>query len=259
MWHSNLFIRHVIRIARVFLLSVWIVTGLIWLAVLFPILSPVRQGKLSQRWSRGLLRVLAVRLQVTGMPPSECALVVANHVSWIDPFLLLAVIPVRFVAKDEVRHWPVFGWLTAQAGTVFIQRERSRDVSRVVNIFVDCLKAHQQVALFPEGTTTDGSYLRPFKSALFQVAISQQAGCAPVGLRYRHPAAAWVDDMDFVQSIWRILALPMLDAELIFCPLIPAQHHTRRTLATASTHAIASVLYQASQHNQSETHADLPT
>ncbi len=252
------FPRQILRAGRLICLAGWIALGLSILALAFPLLGQHRRGRVAGAWSRGLLRVLGVRLHVSGSVPNGRALVVANHVSWIDPFLILASVPVRFVAKDEVRRWPVFGWLAAQAGTVFIQRERQRDVTRVTQVFADRLNDGERVAVFPEATTGDGSYLRPFKTALFEVAVRQNAYCVPTGLRYAHRAAAWIDDMGFAESIWQIVALPRLDAELVFCPPIPAYGHTRRMLATASEHAIATALSLAVRHNRSETPGDPP-
>ncbi len=239
-----LFTAYVLRPLRALALIALIVTGLIILATLFPLLSMRSREQVMQRWSQALLYIVGIRLRVIGDLPRGAALVVANHVSWADPFVLIACSPVHFVAKAEIRSWPVFGWLAAQAGTIFIQRERARDLHKVTKSFAGALRAGSAVGMFPESTTTNGKQLLPFKPALFHVAIEANVACQPVALRYEHDAAVWIDNMGFLSSIWRIMAVPQIPVVATYCvPVVPNSQMHRRDLAVASEAAIADVLH----------------
>ncbi len=247
------------RPLRTLMLLCWIALGLLILASIYSRVSLAQRGKLMRVWSRLLLRVLGVNVHAQGGLLRPGTLVVANHVSWLDPFVLLSLQPLRFVAKAEVRRWPVFGWLAARAGTVFIRREQQRDVSRVALRFTGLLEAGESVALFPESTTGDGSHLMPFKTGLFQVAISQSVACIPVALNYEQRVAIWIDDMGFVSSVWHILGHAGIDVRVQVCPEIPsAAGMSRRDLARASEQAIAIALSLPIRRNRSETPADPP-
>ena len=249
---------YLLRPIRMIVLTALIIVGLVIVALAFPSLAQTQRSWIVRHWTRAMLSILGIRLSIIGVPPVGMALIVANHVSWIDPFLLLACFPVHFVAKAEIQHWPLLGWLVAKAGTVFIQRHRQRDLSRVAQIFVTHLHQGTAVGLFPESTTSDGTQLLPFKSALFEVAISTAADCYPVALRYDNVAAIWIEDMGLLASIWRVMAQPHIAAKLILCPVIRFQGQRRRELASASKAAIANALYPPVPHIQPEKPDDLP-
>ena len=112
-------------------------------------------------------------------------LVVANHISWLDIFVLNAHHPVRFVAKAEIAKWPVVSRMIRGAGTVFIERERRRDTHRVNHQMAHVLANGDVVAIFPEGTTTYGTDVLPFKSSLLQPIVEAEGHVQPVAIRYR--------------------------------------------------------------------------
>lgn len=243
----------VVRPVRSVLLLLWLGAGLIILALAFPVLSISRQVSVSSRWSRALLLVLGVRMRVEGDVVPAGELVVANHVSWLDPFVLQAMGPMRFVAKAEILQWPVLGWFAKNAGTVFIRRERQRDVSHVVQRFEHCLSQGVSVAVFPEATTGDASHILPFKTGLFQVAIRAQVACVPVAIRYLQSTAIWIEDMSFTHSMWKVLGQARTDVIVRILPVIPShQDSTRRDLAMACEQAIANALSLPVRRNQSE-------
>jgi 1-acyl-sn-glycerol-3-phosphate acyltransferases len=246
-----------VRPLRVLAFLAMITGGLATLAFVFPMLGQKQRGNITRRWSKRMLRTLGIRLHVTGTPPSGAALLVANHVSWADPFVLIACYPVHFVAKAEIRRWPVFGWLAAQAGTIFIKRERQRDLADVARAFVSHLTDGSAVGMFPESTTSDGTKLLPFKPGLFQVAVSTAADCYPVALSYDRRAAIWVDDMGFLSSLWQVMAQPRITASVSFCPAIRYQGQHRRDLAVASEAAIANALSLPAPRIPPETLGDL--
>jgi 1-acyl-sn-glycerol-3-phosphate acyltransferase len=202
---------------------------------------PVRRRVLS-RVARAALRALGVRVAVRGTVRPRRALLVANHVSWMDTLVLLAGVAdpahLRLVAKSEVRHWPVVGRMAALVGTVFIDRSRPRRLPGTVAAVRDALAAGDRVAVFPEGTTSCGRGTGPFRPAVFQAAIDAAAAVVPVRLRYRLPdgsattAAAFIGDETLLDSLRRILRLPGLRVDVRLCAAIhPDERATRRALA----------------------------
>jgi 1-acyl-sn-glycerol-3-phosphate acyltransferase len=253
------FLVGLVRPVRVLMLLGWVILGLLVVSVFYPLFSEAQRNRVMCAWAKGLLITMGVRLQVEGCVSASGILMVSNHVSWLDPFLLLAVYPVRFVAKAEIRDWPVIGWLAARVGTIFIRRDRQRDVTQVAHYFAEHLGLGQGVAWFPESTTSYGTHVKHFKTGLFQVAVSQRVPCVPVALRYTGSLAIWVDDMGLFESAWRILAQAHTDARLYICPAIAAnQGLGRRELARASEQAIASVLSLPVRRSQPEKDVDLP-
>jgi 1-acyl-sn-glycerol-3-phosphate acyltransferase len=203
-----------------------------------------------ERGSRSLLDAVAVEIRVRGARPllSGPVMLVANHVSWLDVQALGAIAGTRFVAKSEVRSWPVVGGLAARLGTLFIRRGHRRDAMRVKNALARLLVTGERVAVFPEGTTTDGDRLGPFHAALLQAAIDAAVPVQPVAIRHREldgrpsAAAAFVDDMTFATSLGRVLARPRLVVELTFGPPFWAADQTRRQLAARCRGFIANTL-----------------
>lgn len=258
MSNHDFFSAYVRRPLRLAVLIVLIVVGLLILAFVFPVLKQSRRDKTILNWTRVLLHTLGIQVQSTGVPPSGAALLVANHVSWADPFLLMARHPMCFVAKAEIRGWPVLGWLAAQAGTVFIRRDRLRDLLNVAQTFIAHLEGGTAVGVFPESTTSDGKSLLPFKTALFQVAINARADCYPIAIRYDHPAAIWIEDMGLLSSVWRVMALKRITADIYYCPVIGYHGQDRHTLAQASAAAIANALCLPAPCTLPETPVDLP-
>lgn len=211
--------------------------GVLICAFVFPWLAPAQRMRRVGWWSRRLLRLLGVALQASGTPRPGPVLLVANHVSWLDILVINAVHPVRFVSKADVRHWPVLGWLVACGGTLFIERERKRDALRVVHQMAEALKAGHQLAIFPEGTTSNGSGLLPFHANLLQAAIATETPVQPVALRFSDarqavsPAAAYVGDTNLLQSAWAIVTADGLRAKVSFQLPQGTRHLDRRALA----------------------------
>jgi len=165
-----------------------------------PLSSGARAAWL-QRHSRRLLRVLHVQLRADGPVPAP-GFLVANHLSYLDIPVLAAVAPCVFVAKREVRGWPLFGWFARMAGTVFVDRERRTDAGRAVAAMRALAGRGVTVVLFPEGTSSDGRAVLPFKSALLEPLTGEPA-CAVAHLRY---ALADGDPADEV-CYWRDMTL----------------------------------------------------
>ena len=125
-----------------------------------------------QRVSRRVLRIFKLEPQVTGPVPSS-GLLVSNHLSYLDVLVLMSITPAIFVAKHEIRYWPVIGWLAKLAGTLFIDRSQRTDVRRLTEEIQTVLNQGTLVILFPEGTSTNGQGVLPFKSSLLEPAVRQ--------------------------------------------------------------------------------------
>jgi 1-acyl-sn-glycerol-3-phosphate acyltransferase len=184
------------------------------LALLAPVLGPHRIGRLQGVWSGWLLAAAGVRVVVTGPRPQPGSLVVANHVSWLDVLALNRIVPVRMLAKAEVRDWPLVGPMAARAGTVFLDRDRLRALPAAVGAVAGALRGGACIGVFPEGTTRCGRDLGRFRAAAFQAALDADAPVVPVALSYADAedapdaAAAFVGDDTLLASLIRVAAAP---------------------------------------------------
>jgi len=177
------------------------------------------------------------------------ALLVANHVSWLDIFVINAALPAAFVSKEEVRRWPVIGWLAAKNDTVFLRRG-SRGHARLINEEIAAILGRGKlVAVFPEGTTTDGRSLLHFHAALLQPAIACGHPVQPLALQYRTPddrfsrAPAYDGELSLGECIANIIAAPRTVARItVAAPITTADGADRRTLATRTRAEIATVI-----------------
>ncbi|SHE58301.1 lyso-ornithine lipid acyltransferase [Loktanella atrilutea] len=162
---------------------------------------------------RGALRLMGLPRRVQGTPMTGPGALVANHVSWLDIFVLNAGGCVVFVSKAEVAHWPGIGWLARATGTVFITRDR-RNATRDIATLRDRLRRGQTLVFFPEGTSSDGLRVLPFKPTLFAPLIELELAVQPVTLSYAAPRGAdprtygWWGDMAFGPHLLATLALP---------------------------------------------------
>lgn len=227
--------------------------GLI-LAIGYPRLSPALRQRILQRWSAGLLHILNVRIEHEGQAAPHSGLIVCNHISWLDIFVLNAVVPMRFVAKADVRRWPLIGWLCARAGTLFIQRGNARAAARMNTLLCDLLRQQQCLAVFPEGTTTDGAQVAHFHASLLQPAIDAGVALHPLALRYedtdglRSVAAAYHADISFGSSLWTLLNTPHVYVRVHVGAAIASQGQERRILAQQAYTRIAAVVTAAESH-----------
>lgn len=215
-------------------------------------------GRLSERWrepivrrfSARLLQILGIEINVHGTVPAAGwpVLMVSNHVSWLDSYVVNTFHGARFVAKSEVARWPVIGTIARRFETLFIVRGSVRSAARVKDAMAHLLRRGIPVAVFPEGTTTDGSTVRRFYPALLQAAIDAQVPLQPVAIAYRArdgrptTAAAFIDDLSILTSLRRILDAGGLVAEITFCPPQSSRGQTRREMAQRTRTAVADEL-----------------
>ena len=231
------------RLARV---GVHLASGLAQCALLFPLLKFHQRGFLVRRWSRQLTRIFGIALDVQGTGGGDAGAVVANHVSWIDVFVLNAVAPCRFVAKAEVRQWPAIGWLSARAGTLYIARHKRSALVTANATIANHLAQGERLAFFPEGTSGPQGAVLPFHANLFEGVVQARAPVLPVAIAYfdtngvASTAAEYIGDMSLWQSIVSLLTQGPFVATVVFMPPIEAAGMDRRALSHA-THAAVSV------------------
>ena len=231
-------VRFYLRLARVIL---HLVLGLVVCALVFPWSSTAHRNWHIRRWSRQLVGMCGVSVELEQRSPALIhAMVVSNHISWLDIFVINSLLPCRFVAKSEIRAWPVVGWLVAMAGTVFIARGNRRDLRHIFKGMVASLQLGERVAFFPEGTTAAQGQVLPFHANLFEAAIDAKVPVQPYALRYLdasggyHAGVDYTGDTTFVQSMMRILNGPPVRAQLICLEALQAEGAHRRELAAAA-------------------------
>jgi len=221
------------------------------LAVSYPYLRLSFRQRILRRWSAELLDILAVRIHTdTPLDQVVQGLIVSNHISWLDVFVLNALVPMRFVAKAEVRAWPVFGWLCVRAQTLFIERGNARAAARMNVQMAGLLKYGECLAVFPEGTTTDGARVAHFHASLLQPALDAKVPLYPFALRYeaadgqRSNVAAYIDEVSFGASLWQILCSHELRVRVHATPALTAHSGDRRALAQLAQQNIHHALLQ---------------
>jgi 1-acyl-sn-glycerol-3-phosphate acyltransferase len=244
---------------RLLALLLLLLAGLIILIAFFPLMPRPWRDSVKGAWSRVLVMICGLRVHVVNphylrdsVGLQARSLTVLNHVSWLDIFVLNTVWPSTFVAKSEIRRWPVVGWLVAGAGTVFVERGKRHAVRDVNHAIARRIDQGEQVAFFPEGTTSSGDCLLPFHTSLFSAAIHDNDTAQmimpvqPGVLQYfQHgqpsKICAYVGDMSLVASVLQILSAKGLSVTLEFLQPIT------QLPAPVTRHAIAAHAEQAMQ------------
>lgn len=195
-------------------------------------------------WYRRALELSGIQVEVIGEPLPGSALVVGNHVSWLDIPVLGTSVDVRFLSKAEVARWPLIGWLARRNGTLFIRRG-AHETEALIREIAGALRQGDQVAVFPEATTTDGSDVRHFHARLFAAAVDTLSPVQPVAFDYGRepdggpPAAAFTAGMGVVRHAWRLLKRERTFVRLhILHPLPVESGTTRRDLASRARSVI---------------------
>jgi len=215
----------------------------------FPTLPQAEREARVQQWARQFLRLWRIDLQVNGQAPARGPLLlVSNHISWLDILVLHAAGFCRFVSKADVQRWPVIGPMATGAGTLYIARDSRRDALRVVHHMRDALARGEVVAVFPEGTTSDGLTLLPFHANLIQAAISAPSPVMPVALQFidrrdgrMSTAPMYIGDQTLLESVWRTLTTPGLRAVVTYGAPQSAEGRERREWAAALRDAVGAL------------------
>ena len=215
---------------RILLLGLWTAPFLLICAVgrLYRQRAPLRhtawRGRIVSRWARGVARLVGMRIEVKGTPPSPPFVLVANHLSYFDVILLQSQLHATFVSKAAVKTWPVIGYMTRTAGTLFIDRTNRRDIFRINALIDEALSNGDGIVLFPEGTSSKGDKVYPFKASLLGLAARRRHAVTSATLRYQTPpgetpahlAVCWWGEMTFADHLLNVLKLPYFEAILVF-------------------------------------------
>ena len=236
--------------------------GWVTVVFIFPFLDQTGRDLKILSWSQRLLKLLRVDLIYQGRFPSQVCIIAANHVSWLDIFLILAVRPASFVSKSEIADWPMIGRLLKAAQTTLIERHRRKAVHEALQQMRHKLDKGLSVVFFPEGTTSDGSTLLPFHANLFEVAMPTKAKpvgvpesvipLIPTAIRYLQEGeicfhAAYIGETTLMQSIHTLIASGPLQVQVQVCkPLFSSDFTTRHALSRATQQAIDEALRQYS-------------
>jgi 1-acyl-sn-glycerol-3-phosphate acyltransferase len=225
-------------VAKFLRVLAWLVHGYWLVRVVFPKRSDEQQARGVEVWARGMLSIIGIEVRVKGHPAQGPVLMAANHISWLDILVMHAACHCRFVAKSEIRSWPLVGALTTGSGSLYIERSSNRDALRVVHQMAEALQQGQVLAVFPEGGTGDGITLLPFHANLLQAAISAEAPIQPIALQFfdahTHQlslAPCYRDDDTLVSSLWRTLCAPPLLAQVRYGDKQHAEGRSRREWA----------------------------
>ena len=176
------------------------------------LINEAKRLRIKQRWSRRTLELLSIRIDAPPVDMPTGCLIVANHTSWLDIFVINALRPAAFIAKSEVRRWPFIGWLSARNDTLFLHHD-SRAHAREINREIAARLRHKaDIAVFPEGTTSDGTLLHGFHATLLQPAIDAGRPLLPLALNYRDAhgnfslAPSYAGEITLMQCFSAILA-----------------------------------------------------
>jgi 1-acyl-sn-glycerol-3-phosphate acyltransferase len=225
-----------LRLLYAFLKAFWI------LFVQFPRLDRASQSLAVQQWSADTLKLLGISVEVMGAleitTSNPSRLLVANHISWLDPLVIQTLQHSIFVAKQEVSQWPVVGRIAKGCEVVFVNRGSPSSARKMVQSMTDALQKNMCIAGFPEGTSTEGHAVGFFHSNLFEVAVANACEVIALSLRYKDPQThamrfepAFVGDIGFLQSLHRVICASPLVVQVVVSEPIAPHGHTRRTLA----------------------------
>ena len=246
-----------LRVIRLALLLGLIVVGLILACWIQVIQWAEKREQVSERtndirltlkqwWLKVLCLILGVRVHRRGGPWTSPVLMVSNHISWLDIPVLGGNVSFHFLAKSEIRKWPIIGWLANITGTLFIRR-KSGDSGKVNRDLSRYLGHGNSVLVFPEGTTTDGYQVKPFHDRLLNSAITSHVALQPITLAYYeagmpHSRVPFIGDDSLVPSIWKILGERVIHVHLHYHPPIMSFEQDSRQLARQAQATIESGL-----------------
>jgi len=211
-------------------------------------LNSRKRNLVISRWSTSLLDLLNIKVITEGVVPQQAlsnTMFVANHVSWVDIHALNSVHTTRFIAKSEIRQWPVFGFFATSVNTLFIDREKRHEAGKMVDTTRKALQAGDCICFFPEGTTTDGTEIKPFKGSLLQAAIEANSEVRPFSIRYPdaengvNTEMSYWGEMSLIESIRNIIRQRQATVVLRFAEPINAADYDRRNLASITREVIS--------------------
>ncbi|TAN64748.1 MAG: 1-acyl-sn-glycerol-3-phosphate acyltransferase [Methylobacter sp.] len=227
---------------KLFLVAILFINGLIIAAGIFPTLgflysardAKIKRDALKTRWLQRFSAIVNLHIIKEGELPERRAMLVGNHISWLDIIVIGQYLPAFFVAKNDISRWPVIGYLARQGGTIFIRRGDKQHIRTTAEKMVWLLKQNSNIIAFPEGTTTNGDEVLHFHSSLFQPALLTRSAIQPVALQYQGAAkehAPFVGDDAFVPHLLNMLSLDKIEVRLSFLPVINGSGKSRHSVS----------------------------
>ena len=193
------------------------------------------QTRKAKVWARGIAKIIGLRIRVHGDPEGVSGLVVSNHLGYMDILTLGSVFPLRFTPKVEIRSWPLLGWFITLSRPIWVDRKSRQSAVRTGVEFEETLRHGMNLAVFPEGTSSDGREgLLPFKSTVFEAAAHGGFDIRPTLIRYREDfpgQVAWFGDATLLPHVWRLLGMRRIEAEVHVLPPLPPDGRDRKALA----------------------------
>jgi 1-acyl-sn-glycerol-3-phosphate acyltransferase len=228
-------------------------SGLIIAAFIFPAIGCVCSGSgarnlrdaIKRRWLQFFGALINLQVERQGRPAERRAMLAANHVSWLDIIVIGQYLPAYFVAKSDIANWPVIGFLSRQAGTVFIRRGDKKNITVTSDRMAWLFKQNCTIVAFPEGTTTAGNEVLNFHASLFQPALLTKSAIQPVSIQYQGPSkeqAPFIGDETFIGHLIRMLMLDKIEVKLSFLPCIPTAGKNRHWISQETRERIAAEL-----------------
>lgn len=235
---------------KLFRIVILFTHGLIIAAGVFPVLSfvysardaKIKKDAIKTRWLQSFSAIVNLHVSKDGELPDRRAILVSNHISWLDIIVIGQYLPAYFVAKSDIAGWPVIGYLAKQGGTIFIRRGNKQHIKTTAEKMVWLLRQNGNIIAFPEGTTTKGDEVVHFHSSLFQPALLTRSTIQPVALQYLGAAkehAPFIGDDAFVPHLLKMLALDKIEVQLNFLPAINSSGKNRHAVSLEARSAIA--------------------
>ena len=190
-------------------------------------------------WSKSMVMILGLQVLHNIKPRDRTAenfLIVANHQSYLDVVVIGSLFPTLLVAKSEVRKWPIIGWFATLGGTVYVDRKAFRGAINAAKQIAQALSQGISVQIFPEGTSTNGDHVLPFKPSLFGAAVASHVKILPITIRYvaindvpfeprTRDYVCWYGDMSFAGHFWNMLGQKSITVSVAANPVIPPEHY----------------------------------
>jgi len=239
------------QLVRWLLALMHLVCGLFISTFLFPLSSVAQRRAFIRHWSRRLLWIFGVHVQIRAAPGEELRddhLLVCNHQSWLDIFVIDALRPTRLVAKSEVRRWPVLGWLCTRAGTIYVDRSRPRALPELLHRIGERIRAGEAVGFFPEGAVSAPGTLLPFHANLFEAACGAGVPVQPCVLCYLRKNGSlehsirYMGGITIFSSFGMILRGEPIIASFQILDAVPSAGRSRREVCQEVRQRMADVL-----------------
>jgi 1-acyl-sn-glycerol-3-phosphate acyltransferase len=238
--------------------------GLIIAGIVFPVLHFIcsankaksKRDRLKIHWLKVFSSIMKLSVIREGELPKDGALLISNHISWLDIIVIGQYLPVYFVAKSDISSWPIIGYLSRQGGTIFIRRGNKKSIKATTEKMIWVLKQNSNIVAFPEGTTTLGNEVLSFHASLFQPALLTKSVIQPVVIQYEGAAkhqAPFIGEDDFVRHLIKMLCLDKVEVRLSFLPVIKSLGKDRHTVCAEAREKIYEKISESSPVNKIES------